>query len=61
MFGMGYGRTLVTSHVIISLGGVTADEALARGDNVGDVWRALCEDHDVPSRLHWGVSRESSQ
>ncbi|SNT05165.1 Protein of unknown function [Micrococcales bacterium KH10] len=55
ILGMGYGRTLVNDHTLVSLGGVTAQQAIDRGDRPGDVWRELCTDLDLPEQFHWGL------
>ena len=47
-FGVGYARSVAHDHVLQALGGRTVDQALAAGVNVKAVWRAVCEEFDVP-------------
>lgn len=49
-FGPGYAESVARDHVLSVLGGVTVEAALARGDDVKGVWRAVCEEFGVPSR-----------
>lgn len=54
-FGVTGGRTLVRDLVMRALGGVTAQEALSRGDTPAVVWRALCDEMDVAGPRRYGV------
>lgn len=49
-FGAGYAESVARDHVIAGLGGATIEDALARGDDAKDVWRAVCEEFDLPAR-----------
>ncbi|GAA5114510.1 DUF3046 domain-containing protein [Haloechinothrix salitolerans] len=40
--------TLMNDHVISSLGGRTPEQALEAGIPAKDIWRAVCEEFDVP-------------
>ncbi len=51
-FGDTYAESLARDHVVSGLGGRTVDEALNRGDDPKAIWRALCEEFDVPAREH---------
>jgi hypothetical protein len=51
-FGAVRGQSLLVDHVLSSLGGRTAAEAIEAGVEPRDVWRALCADFDVP-RDQW--------
>ncbi|HEU0191530.1 MAG TPA: DUF3046 domain-containing protein [Mycobacterium sp.] len=51
-FGAGYGASVLTDHVLGSLGGRTAAQAVEDGVEPRDVWWALCADFDVP-RDQW--------
>lgn len=53
--GVGYGRTIVESHVLTALGGLTALDALQAGVAPGVVWRTICEEFDLPDSVHWGL------
>ncbi len=53
-FGAGYGRTLVRDHVIGDLGNRTAGQALEAGEDLREVWFALCDAMEVPSQRRWG-------
>lgn len=54
-FGEGYGRVVTRDVVLAGLGNVTADEAIARGDEPRDVWMAICEIENVPPERRHGV------
>lgn len=54
-FGAGYGRVVTRDLVLGEVGGVTADEALARGADPREVWLALCAAMDVPPERRYGV------
>jgi hypothetical protein len=49
-FGAVYARSVASDYRLPQLG-ATVDEALARGDEARDVWRAVCAEFDVPSHL----------
>jgi hypothetical protein len=49
-FGEGYARSVAHDHVLQALGGRTVDQALAAGEPAKRVWRAVCEEFEVPSR-----------
>jgi hypothetical protein len=51
-FGSVYGPTVLTDHVLTSLDGRTAAQAIEDGVDPRDVWWALCADFDVP-RDQW--------
>ncbi|SDC99243.1 Protein of unknown function [Rhodococcus tukisamuensis] len=51
-FGRLYGESLLVDHVLTSLGGMTAAQAIEAGQEPRDVWRALCADFEVP-RSRW--------
>jgi Protein of unknown function (DUF3046) len=51
-FGAVYGASVLADHVLGTLGGRTATEAIEEGVDPRDVWRALCMDFDVP-RDQW--------
>ena len=53
-FGDVYGRYLVDSHVLAGVG-VTAAEAMERGDDLRRVWWALCDDFEVPEERRLGA------
>lgn len=50
-FGDVYAQSVAKDHVLAALGGRTVDQALAEGEDVKAVWRAVCEDFEVPDRL----------
>ncbi|MFC4529577.1 DUF3046 domain-containing protein [Sphaerisporangium dianthi] len=50
-FGEGYAESWARDYVIAELGGRTVTQALADGESVKDVWRAVCGVTDVDSRL----------
>ncbi|GAA2839141.1 DUF3046 domain-containing protein [Crossiella cryophila] len=47
-FGEVRAEMLARDHVFSALGGLTADQALDAGISPKQVWRAVCEDLDVP-------------
>lgn len=51
-FGAAYGASVLVDHVLTSLGGRTAAQAIEDGVDPRDVWRALCAAFDVP-RDQW--------
>jgi len=48
VFGRVRGEYLVRGHHLRACDGLTAEEAVERGDDVKGVWLALCEEFDVP-------------
>ena len=48
-FGASYARSYAADQVLATLGGRTVLQALAEGDDVKGVWRAVCEALDVPA------------
>ena len=51
VFGPGYADSLARDQVLAELGGRTVVEALAAGDEVKDVWRAVVATFEVPTPL----------
>lgn len=49
-FGTGYAESVARDQVIGRLGNRTAHEALAAGEDVRDVWLAVCEHFEIPVR-----------
>jgi hypothetical protein len=58
-FGESYAGTLARDHVIGALGHRTALQALEQGESPRTVWRALCEDMDVPESRRLGVEHRA--
>jgi hypothetical protein len=50
-FGTAYARSVAADYRLPLLG-ATVDEALRDGVEAKEVWRALCDEFDVPSHLH---------
>jgi tRNA A22 N-methylase len=50
-FGSTYAQSVAKDYVIAGLGGRTIMQALADGEDVKVVWRAVCAALDVPARL----------
>ncbi len=48
-FGQSYARSYAADQVLATLGGRTVVQALADGDDVKAVWRAVCEALEVPA------------
>jgi hypothetical protein len=49
-FGVRYARSVAHDQVIEGLDGHTVDQALAAGDEIKTVWRAVCVHFEVPAR-----------
>jgi hypothetical protein len=49
-FGRAYAGSVAHDQVIAQLGGRTVEQALAEGEDVKVVWRAVCLAFDVPAR-----------
>ncbi|MEP6464448.1 MAG: DUF3046 domain-containing protein [Frankiaceae bacterium] len=49
-FGSAYADSIARDQVLPTLGGRTASDALAAGEDVKMVWRAICEALEVPPR-----------
>ncbi len=47
-FGPAYAESLARDHVIAGLGSRTVTQALADGDDTKGVWRAVCDEFEVP-------------
>lgn len=50
-FGEAYAESVAQDYVLSSLGSRTVNQALAEGQDVKDVWRAVCDAFRVPDRL----------
>jgi hypothetical protein len=50
-FGEAYSQSVAKDYVFAGLGGRTVERALADGLDAQMVWRAVCEEFDVPDRL----------
>jgi hypothetical protein len=50
-FGEVYAQSLAKDYVFASLGDRTVERALADGEDVKVIWRAVSEEFDVPERL----------
>lgn len=48
-FGAVRADTLAKDHVLSSLGSRTVDEALRAGIPPKDIWRAICDEFEVPT------------
>lgn len=48
-FGVTYAHSYATDQVLAELGSRTVLEALAQGDDVKSVWRAVCEATAAPA------------
>ena len=47
-FGDSYAESVARDYVVAQLGGRTVDQALADGEEVKSVWRAVCEAFRIP-------------
>ncbi len=50
-FGTSYAHSLAADYRVTSLG-ATINEAIERGDSAKSIWQAVCQDFEVPQRLH---------
>ena len=48
-FGSAYADSFAKDVVLRELGGRTIEKALAEGEDVKDVWRAVCQVVEVPA------------
>lgn len=48
-FGPVRAASVARDHVFAEFGGLTVDEALEKGYEPRDVWRAVCQAYDVPA------------
>ena len=49
-FGASYARSVAADYRIPALGS-TIDEAIARGADTKQIWRAVCEEFEMPAHL----------
>lgn len=52
-----YGRVITRDLVLGDIGGLTADEAVAKGIPAREIWLALCRAADVPPSRWYGVGQ----
>jgi hypothetical protein len=50
-FGAAYAQSVAKDYVLAGLGERTVQQALADGENVKSIWRAICTAFPVPDRL----------
>jgi len=50
-FGSVYAQSVAQDFVLAGLGGRTVTQALADGEDVKEIWRAVCTAFNVPERL----------
>ncbi len=50
-FGSAYAQSVAKDFVLAGLGGRTAQQALADGEDVKVIWKAICAAFPVPERL----------
>ena len=50
-FGEAYAHSVAKDYSLAGLGGRTIDHALADGEDVKKVWRAVCDSFNVPDSL----------
>jgi Protein of unknown function (DUF3046) len=49
-FGATYARSVAADYRLPALG-ATVDEAIAAGVEMRDIWRAVCDEFDMPAHL----------
>jgi hypothetical protein len=50
-FGDSYAESVAKDFVLSALGGRTVTKALADGEDAKVIWRAVCDQFNVPARL----------
>ena len=50
-FGEAYAQSVAKDYSLAGLGGRTIERALADGEDVKKVWRAVCDSFNVPESL----------
>lgn len=50
-FGEAYAHSVAKDYVLAGLGDRTIDRALADGEDVKKVWRAVCDSFNLPETL----------
>ena len=50
-FGPAYAESLARDHVLSGLGSRTVSQALADGEDAKLVWRAVCDEFELPARV----------
>jgi hypothetical protein len=50
-FGETYAESVAQDYLLSGLGSRTINQALADGEDVKDVWRAVCQAFPIPERL----------
>ena len=56
-FGEAYGRVIAHDLVLEALGSRTADQAMAAGLPMREIWLAICDAQDVPVNRRYGVGQ----
>jgi hypothetical protein len=56
-FGIAYGNVIMHDIVLEAVGSRTAEQAIAAGVSVREVWLALCRTMDVPPERWYGVGQ----
>ena len=56
-FGPEYGRVLTSDLVLGEIGGLTAQQGIAKGVAPREIWLALCEAMDVPANRRYGLGQ----
>ena len=56
-FGAEYGRVLTHDLVLGDIGGLTAQQGIAKGVATREIWLALCKAMDVPPNRWYGVGQ----
>lgn len=54
-FGGAYGRVVTGDLVLDEFAGQTAEQALAAGEDIREVWLAVCRAADVPANRRYGA------
>lgn len=60
-FGPIRAASVAQDHVFGTLGGLSANQALAGGADARRVWLAVCDTFDVPESLRYGLPDDDGQ
>lgn len=60
-FGPAYASVLLNDQALIEFGDRTAAQALAEGEDVRQIWYAICRSQQVPSERWHGLSKPTKK
>ncbi len=60
-FGVEYGQVLLRDLALVEFGDRTPNRAIADGEDVREVWVAICKSQDVPKSRWHGKNKSSKK